>query len=379
MRVIKFGIIGCGLMGKEFASAVARWCHLQNLNAKPEIVAVCDKNDSLFSWYKDNIPSVSQFSTDYQDLLNNKEVEAIYCAVPHFMHEKIYIDIISHGKHLLGEKPFGMDFQQNQKIMQAIANNPGKLIRSSSEFPFFPGAQRLVAMAEANAFGTILEVNAGFLHSSDLDPNKIINWKRQNEYNGEYGCMGDLGMHVFHLPLRLGWMPHTVFASLSKIVSQRPDSSGKTVPCDTWDNALLHCQVKDKDGHSFPMITKMYRIAPGETDTWYLEIKGTKACGSFSTKNPKTFVSMFYESGGKQETRYEDLGYASLYPSITGAIFEFGFTDAILQMWGAFVDELANGKTNKFICATPEETMMSHKIFTAALTSQKERKAVHLI
>ena len=27
-KTIRFGIIGCGLMGREFASAAARWCHL---------------------------------------------------------------------------------------------------------------------------------------------------------------------------------------------------------------------------------------------------------------------------------------------------------------------------------------------------------------
>ncbi|WP_261807696.1 Gfo/Idh/MocA family oxidoreductase [Paenibacillus sp. N3.4] len=37
------------------------------------------------------------------------EIDAIYCAVPHHLHEQIYIDIIKAGKHLLGEKPFGID------------------------------------------------------------------------------------------------------------------------------------------------------------------------------------------------------------------------------------------------------------------------------
>jgi len=32
MRTIKFGIIGWGLMGREFASAVARWCHLPDMD-----------------------------------------------------------------------------------------------------------------------------------------------------------------------------------------------------------------------------------------------------------------------------------------------------------------------------------------------------------
>ena len=39
-----------------------------------------------------------------------------------------------------------------------------------------------------------------------------------------------------------------------------------------------------------------------------------------------------------------DLGFQSAYPTITGAIFEFGFPDAIQQMWAAFLDELAHGR-----------------------------------
>ena len=40
MRTIRFGIIGGGLMGKEFASAAARWSHLVDPPARPEIVAL---------------------------------------------------------------------------------------------------------------------------------------------------------------------------------------------------------------------------------------------------------------------------------------------------------------------------------------------------
>ena len=41
LKTIKFGIIGCGLMGKEFAGAVGRWYHLEDQCAKPEIIAIC--------------------------------------------------------------------------------------------------------------------------------------------------------------------------------------------------------------------------------------------------------------------------------------------------------------------------------------------------
>ena len=40
MKTVRFGIIGCGLMGREIASAAARWCHLTEMPARPEIVAI---------------------------------------------------------------------------------------------------------------------------------------------------------------------------------------------------------------------------------------------------------------------------------------------------------------------------------------------------
>jgi predicted dehydrogenase len=49
---IRFGIIGLGLMGREFASAAARWMHLTNLDARPVIVAACDSNANAFDWFK---------------------------------------------------------------------------------------------------------------------------------------------------------------------------------------------------------------------------------------------------------------------------------------------------------------------------------------
>lgn len=378
MKKIKFGIIGCGLMGREFASAAARWCHLLDPSAKPEIIAICDKNRDLFGWYTQNFSSITMTTMDHLELLSNDDVEAIYCAVPHSLHQEIYIDIIKAGKHLLGEKPFGIDKAANEAILVEIAKHQDVLVRSASEFPYYPGAQRVVQAIRDNEFGKIIEVNAGFLHSSDINPDKAINWKRMVDINGEYGCMGDLGLHVFHLPLRMGWMPKRVYAQLANLMTERPDGKNNLVPCETWDNAILNCDVETEDGQTFPMTCKTYRIAPGETDTWYIEIKGTRKCISYTTKYPKTLMTMEYKPGGSQEWRREDLGYETVFPCITGGIFEFGFTDSILQMWAAFVEELSTSTSGKFGCATPEETHQSHLIFTAALESHKCKKVVEL-
>ena len=57
--------------------------------------------------------------------LDSDEIDAIYCAVPHNLHEQIYIDIINAKKHLLGEKPFGIDKKANENILKAIRSKSG--------------------------------------------------------------------------------------------------------------------------------------------------------------------------------------------------------------------------------------------------------------
>ena len=376
---IRFGVIGAGLMGREFASASARWLHVLNQAVVPRLVAVCDTHPAALAWFTENVPDIRWTATDYHALLDNPEVDAIYCAVPHHLHAPIYCDVIQAGKHLLGEKPFGIDLAANTQILNACRAHPQVFVRCSSELTFYPGAYQMIHFLREKRFARIIEVEAGFWHSSDLDPQKQINWKRQVQYNGEYGCMGDLGMHVLHIPLRFGWMPHSLRALLSKIVTQRPDKSGQLVPCETCDNAVLACEV-DTGEYKFPMLLSTKRIAPGEANTWFIRIHGTEFSAEFTTKFPKTLRTMTFRSGGPQAWEVRDLGYESAYPTITGSIFEFGFSDAILQMWAAFCDELVHRDQMRqpFGCVTPEETALQHRIFTAALESYRMGQVAYL-
>jgi predicted dehydrogenase len=372
-RVVRFGVIGGGLMGREFASAAARWVHLAELGVRPELAVVCDTSPEVLRWYERLAPA-PRLVTDYRELLADERVEAVYCATPHHLHEEIYTAVLAAGKHLLGEKPFGVDLAANDAITRAVEEHPELLVRCSSELPFYPGGQAVYRWIAERRYGRVLEVRSQFLHSSDLDPNKPINWKRVAALNGEYGCMGDLGMHVLHLPLRAGWLPRNVCAALSNVVTERPGAGGERVSCDTWDNAVLLCRTED-----FPLRIETKRIAPGETNTWTIEIDGTEGSIAYTTKLPKTLRTMRYEPGGPQEWRVVDLGSQSAYPTITGAIFESGFSDAILQMWAAFLDELAHGREGMrqpFQCATPSEAAATHRLFTAALESERERTVV---
>ena len=120
------------------------------------------------------------------------------------------------------------------------------------------------------------------------------------------------------------------------------------------------------------MVLSTKRIAPGEGNTWFIRVTGMSRSAVFTTKNPKEIRFLEYAPGGEQTWQSLDLPHKSAYPSVTGSIFEFGFSDAILQMWAAFLHELDKGQPPaRFAgCATPQESAAWHRLFTAALASQ---------
>lgn len=373
MKTVKLGIIGGGLMGREVASALGRWFALEDYPVHLELVAVCDLQEELLDWFN-KVPTVRQRTRDYTELLRNPEVDVVYVAVPHNLHEKIYLDVLRAGKDLLAEKPFGIDLRA-AKIIRDEGERLGRFVRCSSEFPFLPGPQRVVEAVRSGSLGTLLEIRAGFLHSSDLDPRKPINWKRQVKTCGEIGVMGDLGIHVVHIPFRLGWEPRSVYAQLVNIVTERPDGRGGVAPCDTWDNAILHTTVSVGD-LSVPMTLEMKRMAPGETNTWYIEVAGMEGAVRYSTKEPKTLWS--FRRDGEQWWRKTDLGFQTPFKTITGGIFEPGFPDVIQQMLAAFIAEREGFLGDRFGCVTPEEAVASHALFAAALESQTSNRVVRV-
>lgn len=371
--VVRVGVIGAGLMGREVASAFGRWFALLDCPVRGELVGVCDVNASALDWFR-QVPTVHHFASDHRALLAEPEIDVVYVAVPHHLHEAIYLDVLRAGKDLFAEKPFGIDLVSARKIRDE-AKRLGRFVRVSSEFPFLPGAQRAFELAQSGQLGRLLEIRAAFRHSSDLDPSKPANWKRQSAQCGEAGVMNDLGLHVAHLPLRLGWRPTRLYAQLQHGYRQRPDGRGGSADCDTWDNAALHASVPI-GGHEVPMTLEMKRLAPTETNTWVFEVLGTDRGVRYSTKEPKTLWT--YRRDREQVWEKTDLGFATPFKTITGGIFEPGFPDILMQMWAAFLSERAGLLGDRFGCATADEAVAQHELWAAALRSQREQCVVQL-
>jgi predicted dehydrogenase len=110
--MIRWGMIGCGNV-TEVKSGPAF-----NKVAGSKLVAVMRRNRYLAEDYatRHNVP---RFYTAADDLINDKEVNAVYVATPPSSHAEYAIKAISSGKPVYIEKPMALNYDECKKIIKA--------------------------------------------------------------------------------------------------------------------------------------------------------------------------------------------------------------------------------------------------------------------
>ena len=74
MKQISIGIIGGGLMGREMASAFARWCALDDMPVTPVLRGVADLNPAALDWFR-RLPGADLLTIDYRELIHSPRID----------------------------------------------------------------------------------------------------------------------------------------------------------------------------------------------------------------------------------------------------------------------------------------------------------------
>lgn len=113
---IRLGIIGLGSQGGNYAGFL-----VAGKVGNTVLGAICDTDDakrSVADGY--GVP----FHTDYLELLESGEVDAVITTVPHFLHPQMAIDALVRGIHVLVEKPAGVYTGQVRELLDSAAAHP---------------------------------------------------------------------------------------------------------------------------------------------------------------------------------------------------------------------------------------------------------------
>jgi predicted dehydrogenase len=144
----------------------------------------------------------------YLEILEDPTIDAVYIPLPPSLHCQWTCLAAQHGKHVLCEKPLGMNLAEAQKMSDVCTAASRQLM----DGVMWLHHERTLAMREiirSEALGLLRRVNAAFSNGANLEPGNI---RFQRELGG--GALGDLGWYcVGALLWAFGELPERVFAT----------------------------------------------------------------------------------------------------------------------------------------------------------------------
>jgi len=145
----------------------------------------------------------------YGALLDDPEVDVVYVPVPNHLHVDWSIRALEAGKHVLVEKPLGMDADDAERLVRAAEQHPHLKVMEGFMYRFHPQwleAERLIA---DGAIGRLQQVHSHFSYFK-LDPDNI-----RNQPDAGGGGLMDIGCYDISLSRYLfGSEPLRVVASV---------------------------------------------------------------------------------------------------------------------------------------------------------------------
>ena len=107
---------------------------------------------------------IAQLTEDYDDLLGNPVIDAVYIPLPNHLHQHWVIRALEAGKHVLCEKPLACSAAE-AVIMADAASHHGRLLMEAQMYRFHPRTQRIAQMVGNGAIGIPRLVRAAFCFS----------------------------------------------------------------------------------------------------------------------------------------------------------------------------------------------------------------------
>lgn len=153
-----------------------------------EVVAICSRDQQQAETTAQQLGIAKAYGS-YEALLADPEIDAIYNPLPNHLHVEWTIKALEAGKHVLCEKPIGLDADEAQLLLEISEQYPRLKVMEAFMYRFHPQWVKTQALVEAGAIGTVKAVQSFFSYFN-VDPNNIRN---QADIGG--GGLMDIGCY----------------------------------------------------------------------------------------------------------------------------------------------------------------------------------------
>ncbi len=204
---IRVAIVGCGRISD---------LHEPGYRGREDarITAVCDTNKTQ-AMKKAKTWGVEKVYSDYQQVLEDREIDLVELLTPHHLHCPMTIQAARAGKHISVQKPMALSAAEADEMI-AAARQAGVTLRVYETFVYYPPAVKARQMIDAGEIGDVravrMHVNSGTGDSAWKVPLSAWLWRFNEKQCGGGPLVFDHGYHLFSLGWYLGGPVEKVFA-----------------------------------------------------------------------------------------------------------------------------------------------------------------------
>jgi predicted dehydrogenase len=281
-RPLSFAIVGCGLIGKKRANALAQVPGTRLLYA-------CDLDSKRAAELAALYPQCSPV-TDYAAALADKEVDAVIVSTVNSSLAPIALAAAAAGKHVLVEKPGALSSVELRGV-RTVAEKTGARVRIGYNHRFHPALVRAREIFESGVLGPLMFMRGRYGHGGRKGYDR--EWRADPNLSGG-GELIDQGVHLIDLALfyfgdfktveghasTLFWdmkVDDNAFLSLRTAGGQ---TAWLQVSCTEWKN-MFSLEIYGRDGklsidglggsygtERLTYYKMLPQMGPPETSTW---------------------------------------------------------------------------------------------------------------
>lgn len=187
MKKIKWGIIGCGNVTEQKSGPA-----FQKVKGS-ELIAVMRRNAEKASDFAKR-HDVPKWYSNADDLINDKQVNAVYIATPPDTHAEYTIQALNAGKPVYVEKPMARTYKECKEMVR-VSEKTGIPLFVAYYRRSLPGFKVIRELISNNEIGTPRTVNINLYKAPAFDEfSKVLPWRVIPEIAGG-GHFYDLASH----------------------------------------------------------------------------------------------------------------------------------------------------------------------------------------
>ncbi|MFH1581685.1 MAG: Gfo/Idh/MocA family oxidoreductase [Pseudomonadota bacterium] len=183
---MRFGMIGYGKMGR----------------IRHDVIKGLPGHDVIKVYDPAAVPELDGATVvaDYKDILNDKEIDAVFICSPNNVISQYVIESLDHGKHVFSEKPPGISVVQVLEMIEAEKRNPQQKLMFGFNHRHHESVIRAKEVVDSGKHGKLLWLRGRYGKSVPSDFDK--NWRSKKDIAGG-GIFLDQGIHMLDLFLMM--------------------------------------------------------------------------------------------------------------------------------------------------------------------------------